>query len=1259
MDTNQIKSFAKQARLMLLDGVLQRLKYWGFHPDGSNTETLQETQGGYIFRGQIFTDTSVPHIWLKLKDRISNKQDIQDVVEEAAYTWFNRLMAIKILEENNYLSPTLAFAEGVQVPVLVQNAKRGQHQITKPSDKELLLEYLQEDKEEQAFGLLLAELCNTNTLLHDVFGKIDDYTELLLPQNLMQADGVLELINGEAIDAGCYTEVELIGWLYQFYISDKKNEIERLLKSKNQKVRTIDIPADTQIFTPKWIVKYMVENTVGKTYLDYEPNSDLRSQMKYLVENDSDNESSSLITDITELTLIDPACGSGHILVTGFELLFKMYREEGYTAKKAVESILKHNIYGLDIDNRAMQLARFAVLLKAAQYDADVLKQNIIPNIYSFQENTLVECFSEQFYSASQSDWYQLKGMELKEDVTLNWIEKKIDRKTKKEKEVKKTMTYRVGTELCPAIIDMLTEHCDTSILVDYSEELEQFWGNDKMDDTYSEFFYAIQLLQQGKNLGSIIKLDLSEETLVHIRNKYREWHELEVKLQLNAFEKLLWERLKPHLDILFVLTKRYSVVVANPPYMGQKKMNPELKRYATNNFPYSKADLMTIFLEWTPKLLIESGILGIVTLDSWMFGSSYESLRKKLIKNYTFESLCHIGWNAFPEGHLYNRGITCTLRNLKREGNQGVFINLSNVPATIDKHKLFLERKESKKDYYIKSSSDFSYVPLTPISYWASPEAYTQFENDLIGEIFPVKKGMDTGGNNDLFLKFWFEVSRLSIGYNYKKESEFHNSEYRWAPYNKGGDFRKWYGNNRIVIFWNKLGESVKAKGANMRSPQLYFKDGITWCAVTSKSFSARVTRHGAIFDSAGSSMFPKSEDEINFHLALVNSKTSEYFMGIINPTINFGSGTVSKIPSLHFSDKVIKLSIANQKISHNDWVKNENNWEFQKYYLIDKSSSIQNSYFEWEKQVTKDFIQLHSNEEALNKIFIENYSLHEELTPEVALKDITILQDELDSKSLKALEPEFRAKGKDAIQLPIIKSEVLSQFVSYAIGIFLGRYRLDKEGLNIAHPDPTEEELSAYNYNGQSIEIDDDGILPIMGDNCAFPDDALLRTKDLIHTIWGEDTLTDNINFLHDCLGMDLNKWLTEKFWDYHTSMYKKKPIYWLFSSNVKKPQNAAFKVLVYMHRMDKYTVQKIQRNYLHPHQEHIKQEIERLNENEVNLSREELKQLEKLRNWEIECRDYNEVLKELATQQIEFDLDDGVTVNYAMFDGAVANI
>jgi len=456
-----------------------------------------------------------------------------------------------------------------------------------------------------------------------------------------------------------------------------------------------------------------------------------------------------------------------------------------------------------------------------------------------------------------------------------------------------------------------------------------------------------------------------------------------------------------------------------------------------------------------------------------------------------------------------------------------------------------------------------------------------------------------------------------------------------------------------RIKNFTNDNGK-LRSRPQN---ENFYFQESLSWSFISSGSFGVRYYPNGFIFDVAGSSLFPK-KGQHNYLNGFLNSKVAFYFLKVLAPTINYQIGDIKNLPVI---EKDISLTQSEKSvlISKKDWDSCENSWGFEKAPLLNDSDSLNQAYKNWQNDVTQDFFQLHANEEELNRIFIEIYGLQEELTEDVALKDITILQDELDKKDLLALESTFREKGKEAIELPIKKDEVLSQFISYCIGVFLGRYRLDKPGLNIAHPNPSDEELSSYTYNKNKIEIDDDGILPLMGEDCAFPDDALVRTKDLLLAIWGEKTLTENINFLHECLGMNLHKWLTEKFWSYHNSLYKKKPIYWLFTSNPKKPQNAAFKVLVYMHRMDKYSVQKIQRNYLHPHQEHIKRELEKLRDNEENLNKEELKQLEQLQNWELECRDYNEVLKELANQQIEFDLDDGVTVNYEKFEGAVAII
>lgn len=1194
METNKIKSFAKAARLLLLDGVLQRLKYWGFSADGSNDQDLQSTQGGYIFRGQIYTDTAVPSKWKALKTRLKDKQAVQDVLEEASYTWFNRLMAIKILEANGYLEPTLSFTEGMRTPLIVQNAKKGVHSLRSQADKDLLLEYLQEDKEEQAFGLLIADLCNRNKLLHDIFGRIDDYTEILLPQNLLQKDGVLDLINSDAISSDNYKEVELIGWLYQFYISDKKDEVFAGFK-KNKKARAEDIPAATQIFTPKWIVKYMVENTVGKIYLDYEPTSSLKEDMKYLVQNDSDKDNKAIISDITELTLIDPASGSGHILVTGLELLFKMYREEGYTAKQAVDNILEHNLFGLDIDDRAMQLARFAVLLKAAQFDADVLNRGIIPHVYSFPE-------ASHFTS----------------------------------------------------------------------EELQNFLGHDGHQFT-AELKEALQLLNQGKNIGSALKLDLSKEAQQHIKQRYADWFELSKRAGLDIEQSSIWNRLQPFLDVLLVLSKKYASVVANPPYMGSGKMNTDLKKYINQFYINSNSDLCTVFMDSSFKMILENGKYGMINQASWMYKSTFKKLRENIQSTYSIETMLHLGPRVFDE--LSGEVVQSTAFTVSKSNENdaiGIYFDLVKPKSSTLKRNAFEESNCGIYKFKIKSLKK---IPDYIVGYWISDIGLMKFNaGKTLSKFAEVKKGIATGNDNE-FLRLWFEIANNGIKYNFSNVNEI--TEFKWFPLNKGGGYRKWSGNFEYIINWENNGYRLKNykndKGKLRSRPQnlqYSFLPGITYNIISSKGFTGRMTADPSMMSDAGPTIYNSSNP--NYILALLSSSVGSYYFKVLCPGFKFDTGAVGKFPVILCESKEIDLFVNENIItSKKDWDSRETSWNFETSPLINDSESLSQGYSKWHDQVSKDFFQLHANEEELNRIFIDIYGLQEELTPEVALKDITILQEELDNGELLMVNDQLIANYQkwlmvkdqcsinEYVKLPINKAEVISQFLSYGIGVFLGRYRLDKLGLNIAHPNPTEAELASYNYNGHRIQIDEDAIVPLMGNDCAFPDDVLVRTKGLIHAIWGEDSLTENINFIHDALGMDLHKWLTEKFWGCHTSMYKKKPIYWLFSSNVKKPNNAAFKVLVYMHRMDKYTVQKIQRSYLHPHQEFIKREIEKLSDNEENLSKQEIKRLEQLRNWELECRDYNEVLKELANQQIEFDLDDGVNTNFAKFEGAVAVI
>lgn len=1185
MNTNKIKSFAKQARIQLYKGVANQLLFWGFDDKGNVTAEPEAIPGGFTFRGAVYNDVNTVPKWKKLKEKIQkSKESVKDVTEEAAYTWFNRLVAIKILEENNFIDPVLRFQEGSLVPMILQQAKAGQHAVTNTAQKANLREALLQNDDEKAFAILITQYCNTHPLLKEVFGHLDDYTEILVPNDLLSTDGFVAMLNDETnISAEDFTQVELIGWLYQFYIADRKDEVFKGFKA-NKKARAEDIPAATQIFTPKWIVNYMVENTVGKIYLDYEEDSELKSQMKYLVENETDGNNP-LIDDITQLTLIDPACGSGHILVTGFEWLYKMYREQGYGAKQAVESILKNNLYGLDLDDRAMQLSRFAILLKSAQ---------------------------------------QLESAAIGEGKTL------------------------LGNTLAvlPHVYAFPEEHGFVS------EDIAIFTNNQYVKEIYQ----TIDQLRQGKNIGSALKLSLPEEAIAVLKQQYQTWQQNSQAGTLDLAQQAIWAYLKDYVEVALVLTKKYAAVVANPPYMGEDGMNGELLAYCVKHFASVKYDLSSVFIKVCRALLQNDGKAGMINQSSWMTKVSYKQFRFEMIyeKEMFLNTMLYLGAGVFEE--LKGEVVQSVCFTFQRKVNNFFSFYKINL-RKLDKEKFFLDNKSMIK---ISNLDRYQDLPAYQICPWISDEIIKIITENPISKFGDAKQGIKTG-NNNYFIKSWFELNANKINN-------------KWFFVDNGGLNRYWYGNNIDVLIWENEGfeiKNYKNELGKLRSrPQnisFFFREGITWSTSSSVDKVAfRYSGENKVFESSGSKFFNYSSGiSIFSFLGFFNSKVLKYLLETFTNGRGVPEGAIKSLPFV-FGDFEVSnhLSSNSVHISKVDWDSRETSWDFEQNPLLaQQQASLALAYQTWQEKVSQDFFQLHSNEEELNRIFIDIYGLQDELTPEVALKDITILQDELKADDLTTLEPAYRAG--EVVVLPVQKEVVISQLLSYLVGCMLGRYRLDKKGLHIAHPNPTEEELANYEVAEAALpftmQIDEDAILPLMGAACAFPDDAVKRTEDILHRIYGEESHTQNLNFIDDALGMKLDKWMTEKFWLYHISgtQYKKKPIYWLFSSNPKKPQTAAFRVLVYMHRMDGYTVQKIMRNYLHPHQEYLRNQYEVFKENEANLSKPELKTFENLQKQMIELKEYNEVLKQLADLQITFDLDDGVTVNYAKFAGAVAVI
>lgn len=1317
INTNKLKPFAQKARNILMDGVSQRILFWGFDQNGELIEEPQKIDGGVLIRGKIIDDPTVYSKYTALKSAIKSK-GVKQVYEEAAYTWFNRIMAITILAKNGYIQPQMEYGEGqMRTPLILQRARRGQNVFLDTTETKRLSAVINDyEKENDAFAILLIGFCHSHILLKNVFGSIDDYSELLLPGNILAETGFIHLLNTtDAITDNDYKKVELIGWLYQFYISEKKDEVFKKFKD-NKKAEKEDIPAATQIFTPNWIVKYMVENTVGQLWLDLNPSSPLREQMKYRVEHaESNAPSEPIIKEISELKLLDPAVGSGHILAEGFDLMFDMYKEELYPTDEAVQSILKNNLFGLDIDKRAVQLAQFAILLKAAQKYPAVIEKGILPQVYDMPEPHL---FSRQ------------------------------------------------------DVLDFLG-----SDGVVYEEKLTE----------------GLKLMLDAQNLGSTMIFDLPEDCVTHLKKRLTE---LKNKAQRNFTEEVLLQNIEPYLQIILILSSKYEAVAANPPYMGSGNMNGLLKRYIDLNYCNYSNDLMTVFMKISSCLVNSNGLWSMINIHTWLTKKEFIGTRKLLVYKQQIKSMLHFGRGVFGSDF---GSVSFTIRNTIPINNSGVYRRLFETFVKVENQMIKEQRFfDSNCKIYFTQQRDYLKLPGYQIAYWIKKELFNTIETSTIKSIGDAKQGIKTG-DNERFIKNWYEVS-------FKKSSIADKIDPKWFPLNKGGDFRKWYGNDVYFLNWASDGSEVKnirtLEGKIKSRPQnikLFFKIGITWSTSASYKPSFRFSNDQFTFESSGSKFFilnPKfSLDEV---ICYLNTNVAEYLIDVFGFGKGITEGAIKALPYINF-DRILLTNRAKEliEISKRDWNSHEFSWDFQQNPLLQEQNSLAESYQKWKEKVRDDFFQLHTNEEELNRIFIKIYGLQAELKPDVALKDITILQNELDRNKLEQSEPQFREKGKEAIELPVKKDIVIQQLISYAIGCMMGRYRLDKPGLHIAHPNAREEEISEYlvirgkglgadaqqaifkyicneyqefsgsvglakihgfsnsglsdnrqiseggnvridqsaeessgissiqhsrrtskgnqgvsslfengqrlsggsgNTNGDSnavelyptetdgrnhnsnnrdfqnvewlneqaqhlitnpssltpFNIDEDAIIPIMGSRCTFSDDAVNRLKEFLLIVWGEETLTENINFAEACLNKDIESYLVKDFWSYHCKMYSKRPVYWLFSS-----KKGAFQVLVYMHRMNKFTVEKIRSNYLLKHIQNLDNQLQLLSNNSTSLSRPEMKRLEQLEKDVAECGDYDLFLKDIADKQLGFDLDDGVVANYKLFEGVVARI
>lgn len=1178
METNKLKRFATEARNILMQGVVHRFTALGFRLDGTPVEEPQLLGGGATFMGDTVTEDFY-HKWQSLAAAIS-RHGLKDVAEEAAYTWFNRLMAIRIMTKNGLIPPVLQYeSPGVYVPLIVSEARQGRLPQMSEEERSKLMPLLDDDsRTAEQFSLLIVAFCHATPVIHRCFGHIADYTELLLPANILAEGGFVDLINHtDFIAEGDYLSSELIGWLYQFYIAERKDEVF----AQKGKFTASEIPAATQIFTPNWIVKYMVQNTVGRIYLNNNPyETEVAQDWKYLV-NPSEPTPNDLIfryDDLTDLRLADLACGSGHILGEMFDMLYTLYINEGYSRREAIEHIFRRNLTGIDIDTRAKQLAQFALLLKACQRDASFADCHCMPRVLDMPQ------------------------------------------------------PYPDKEHLTRALADY--------IMTDNGEAI-------------TELADAVCLMDEADNLGSIMKFGLSERTRNILAVRTEEYEQ-----QTMPGESV--SGLLPYMRIILALTERYHALVMNPPYMGSGNMNAALSNYVKKNYEAGKADLFAVFMQVAEERLAENGKYGMINMQSWMFLSSFEKLRTHLLETLQIDSMLHLGPRTFDElsGEVVQN--TAFVVTKHTPYTTGTYFRLVDGKNCGDKERMFLAGEHV---YPHVSQQNFEKIPGCPIGYWVSVQIVDLFQNKLINQ-YAISNGQNITGDNNRFLRYFWEVSKRNV------------SQTHWALCARGGGFRRFYGNVDNVILWTNEAQLhyKKDKICRIISEDLRFKEGITWSYICSGNPSFRKLHDTELFEKAGTSIFIKDANILYSILGLLNSVVAKCLFEIITPTLNYQVRDVFALPCKNeiFDTSIIKVVKGCEIISRTDWDAHETSWDFQENELVRLSkeqgegphrlSDLMDAYREY---WTEQFLQLHANEEELNRQFIEIYGLEDELTPDVPLSEVTILQQgevKVTNEYLLTTEDGSIITDETGAGLTVSgkyyldwqDDVIVKQLISYAVGCMLGRYRLDKPGLHIAHPEPTAEEIAAYTFNGKQWSIDEDGILPLMPSDTDFADNATVMFKRWLVVAFGEDTLVDNLNCVEAALGKSLDDYFVKDFWKDHKKMYQNRPIYWLFSS-----KKGAFQCLAYMHRMNAYTAERIRTKYLLPHIEWLVQQQTEMETNAANLNARERKQLDSITRQIAECREYHDRLHTVADEQIAFDLDDGVVVNYGKFGDVLAKL
>ncbi|WP_338952677.1 BREX-1 system adenine-specific DNA-methyltransferase PglX [Fusobacterium nucleatum] len=1196
MNKSSLKIFAIDARKELMEKMRTRLEILGITKNG--IEKAKVIGKEVEVKGTLYPKESYDSLIRKYK-----QVGYEELIEESAYTWFNRLTALAFMEANGYIEEKMIFNNGVKnEPAIIDNYYEFEFFKNLDSDLQKELHNLRDENTsnsiEKLYSILMEEKCeDLSNIMPFMFKKKGTYSDILFPTGLLMENSLLVRLREEI---GKEAPIELIGWLYQYYNSEKKDEVFEGLK-KNKKITKENVPAATQLFTPDWIVKYMVENSLGKLALESTGiNVNLKDNWKYYI--DLENEENLEKIKIEDIKILDPAMGSGHILVYAFDLLFEIYENLGWSTKETVLSILKNNLYGLEIDERAGQLASFALMMKAR------------------------EKFSRLFSVLKRENDFKLNTLIIEESNSLS---------------------ERVKNKIKANNLNSLNK------IIQEFEDAKEYGSILKLESIDKE------LLEREFNILKESFNNNEQETLI--------FNEEEIIIDINEELELIESLINQHIT----LTNQYETVVTNPPYMGGKGFSPKLKTYIEKNYKDSKSDLFAVFIERCNDFTKKNCYTSMITMQSWMFLSSFETLRKNIIEKTEIKSLNHLGTRAFSEiGGEVVSTVAWISKKISPQ-NEGTYIRL------VDYNNAELKEQEfyNKANYFQAKQRGFEKIPGSPIAYWASDKIREIFEkNQKLGEIGEAKSGLQTG-NNEKFLRQWFEISNKKIGYNIKNSEECKIKNYKWLPQVKGGGFRKWYGNLDYVVNYENEGQEIKNyEGTGMiKNSQFYFLEGLTWSHTTSGSFAIRYLPQGFLFNVEAPTLYKLPNNY--YYLGLLNTKITDMLFGLLNESMHYLAGDIIKLPFIFLKKEIINFIVQqNISISKEEWDSRETSWDFEKLSLID-GKDLKIAYKNYCNHWRDNFVQLHKNEEELNRLFIEIYDLQDEMDEKVSFDDITILKKEANIIQIdNSIPKEFSTESEKylydrGVSLEFNKDELVKQFLSYAVGCIMGRYSINKSGLIIANNDDILE-LSENNFivKGTDGEIrqeieskflpDEFGIIPIT-DEKDFSNDIVEKVKEFIKFVYGEENLKDNLNFIAEALGNKDNKpaeeiirtYFIKDFYSDHLQRYQKRPIYWLMNSGKKN----AFSCLFYMHRYEPLTVARVRADYLIPYQEMLenkKKFIERqLSDDDISAKEKKNieKQLKELDTLLKELREYANEVKHIAEQKIPLDLDDGVNVNY----------